>query len=63
MSSGIVIGTVQITNAGQPIILMADAQTTGGYPRIANVLTDDLDILAQMQPGNELKFMLVSLEG
>lgn len=62
ISSGIVIGTVQITNAGKPIILMADAQTTGGYPRIANVLTDDLDTVAQMKPGDEVKFMLVSLE-
>lgn len=62
ISSGVVIGTVQITNAGKPIILMADAQTTGGYPRIANVLTDDLDTVAQMKPGDEVKFMLVSLE-
>jgi len=62
ISSGIVIGTVQISNAGKPIILMADAQTTGGYPRIANVVSDDLEIVAQLKPGDELKFMLVSLE-
>lgn len=62
ISSGIVIGTVQISNAGKPIILMADAQTTGGYPRIANVISDDLEIVAQLKPGDELKFMLVSLE-
>lgn len=62
ISSGVVIGTVQITNAGRPIILMADGQTTGGYPRIANVLTDDLDTVAQMKPGDEIKFMLVSME-
>lgn len=61
ISSGIVAGTVQITNAGSPIVLMADAQTTGGYPRIANVLTEDLGIVAQMKPGDELKFMLVSM--
>ena len=62
ISSGIVVGTVQISNAGKPIILMADAQTTGGYPRIANVVSDDLEIVAQLKPGDELKFMLVSLE-
>lgn len=62
ISSGIVKGTVQISNAGKPIILMADAQTTGGYPRIANIVSEDLEIVAQMKPGDELKFMLVSLE-
>ena len=62
ISSGIVVGTVQISNAGKPIILMADSQTTGGYPRIANVVSDDLEIVAQLKPGDELKFMLVSLE-
>ncbi|OEK05135.1 hypothetical protein BFP71_17110 [Roseivirga misakiensis] len=60
LSSGIVNGTIQITNAGKPIILMADAQTTGGYPRIANVISDDIDLVAQMKPGDEIKFMLVS---
>ncbi|MBO3700570.1 biotin-dependent carboxyltransferase family protein [Fabibacter sp. E12] len=63
ISSGITIGTVQLNNAGSPIILMADAQTTGGYPRIANVVTEDLEIVAQMKPKDELKFMLISLEG
>ncbi len=62
ISSGIVTGTVQITSAGNPIILLADAQTTGGYPRIANVVTEDLSIVAQMKPGDELKFMLISQE-
>lgn len=62
ISSGIIPGTVQITKSGQPIIMTADAQTTGGYPRIVNVISEDLDILGQMKPGDELKFMLVSLE-
>ncbi len=62
ISSGITIGTVQLNNGGSPIILMADAQTTGGYPRIVNVVQEDLEIVAQMKPGDELKFMLVSLE-
>lgn len=61
ISSGIVPGTIQITNQGQLIILMADAQTTGGYPRIANVITADLPKMAQLRPGDTLQFSLVSL--
>lgn len=58
ISSGIVPGTIQITNEGQPIILLADAQTTGGYPRIANVTFRDLDKLAQNKPGDAIRFCL-----
>ena len=61
ISSAIVPGTIQISNAGQPIILMADAQTVGGYFRLANVLSDDLDKLAQLKPGDEVWFSLVKL--
>ena len=38
------------------IILLADAQTIGGYPRIANVLLSDLDLLAQLKPGDAMRF-------
>ncbi len=58
ISSGILPGTIQVTNEGKPIILMRDAQTTGGYPRIANVVEEDIDLVAQMKQGNELKFIL-----
>jgi len=60
-SSGIIPGTIQISNDGSPIVLMRDAQTTGGYPRIANVISEDIDLLAQMRQGHELKFMLIGL--
>lgn len=60
ISSGIVPGTIQITHAGQAVILMADAQTTGGYYRIANVVSKDLDALGQLKPGDEVWFSLVS---
>ncbi|MFT6053452.1 MAG: biotin-dependent carboxylase-like uncharacterized protein [Roseivirga sp.] len=60
ISSGVLPGTIQITNAGQPIVLMADAQTTGGYPRFLNVLTPELDRLAQMKPGDQVRFELVT---
>ena len=61
ISSGIVPGTIQITNEGQPIILTADAQTSGGYPRIANVLSDDFNHLAQLRPRDRIKFQLTSI--
>ena len=58
ISSGVIPGTVQVTKSGQMVILMADAQTTGGYHRIAVVVQDDLDILAQCRPGEEIRFRL-----
>lgn len=58
ISSGIIPGTIQIVRSGRPIILLADAQTTGGYPRLANVISDDLDDLAQLAPGDSLRFTL-----
>ncbi len=62
ISSGCIPGTIQITHAGQPIILMADAQTTGGYWRIANIISPDLSIVAQAKPGDRVKFQLVDLD-
>jgi antagonist of KipI len=62
ISSGVVPGTIQVTHSGQLIILLADAQTTGGYPRIANVISVDQDKLAQMRPGDSFSFRLISLK-
>ncbi len=59
ISSGIVLGTIQISNAGQPILLLRDAQTTGGYPRIAIVAPKDLDRLAQLKPGEKVRFCFI----
>jgi len=47
---------------GNPIVLMADRQTTGGYPKIASVASVDLPLLAQMTPQQGLRFALISLE-
>lgn len=58
ISSGIIPGTIQITNSGQPIVLMADAQTSGGYFRLGNVISSDLDLLAQMKPSEKVRFVL-----
>lgn len=50
------IGSVQVARSGQPILLMADRQTTGGYPRIATVITADLPIAGQLAPGDWIRF-------
>ena len=61
-SSGVTAGTVQLPPAGSPIVLMADRQTTGGYPRLGDVISVDLPLLAQLRPGETVRFTLVSLE-
>jgi antagonist of KipI len=55
-------GTIQLLPNGQLVCLMADHQTTGGYPRIAQVIAADLPTLAQQRPNNAISFQLVSLE-
>jgi len=62
ISSGVVPGTIQLVPSGELIILLADAQTTGGYPRVAHVIRDDQDKLAQMKPDDSVRFKLVSLK-
>jgi len=62
ISAGISLGTVQVPGDGQPIILMADRQTSGGYARIANVIAVDLTLLAQMKPGDKVRFKETSLD-
>ena len=60
VSDAIVPGDIQILGDGTPTILMRDHQPTGGYPRIATVITADLDRLAQMRPGTMLNFAAVT---
>ena len=60
-SEGITKGSIQIPGDGQPIILLSDHPTIGGYPKIANVITADYDKLVQKTPGTKLKFKLVDL--
>ncbi|MGI8636790.1 MAG: biotin-dependent carboxyltransferase family protein [Segetibacter sp.] len=62
ISSGVGFGTVQLLSNGQLIVLMADHQTTGGYPRVATVLSAYLPVLAQMRPNDQLKFRLTDIE-
>lgn len=62
ISEATTFGTIQVPAGGQPIVLMADRQTTGGYPKIAYVATIDLPLLAQMGPGDVVQFELISLK-
>jgi antagonist of KipI len=61
VSAAVAPGTVQVPPDGHPIILMADAQTIGGYPRVAHVLGVDLPLLAQLAPGDGVRFIASSL--
>ncbi|NEN74785.1 5-oxoprolinase/urea amidolyase family protein [Pelistega sp. NLN82] len=61
LSHAIQFGSVQVPPNGQPIILMADAQTTGGYPKIAHVIDADLGALAQVRLGTAIQFEAVDL--
>jgi antagonist of KipI len=56
LSDATPVGSVQVPRSGQPILLMADRQTTGGYPKIATVVTADLPIAGQLAPGDWIEF-------
>lgn len=61
ISSPVDVGTIQLLPDGNCIVLMADHQTTGGYPRIGSVIKADLPKLAQAKPGQAISFKIVSL--
>ncbi|PLR80796.1 KipI antagonist [Bacillus canaveralius] len=62
ITEGVTVGSIQVPHDGQPIILMADRQTTGGYPKIGQVASVDLPALAQRKPGESLSFQEISLQ-
>lgn len=62
ITDGISFGAVQIPSHGNPIVMMADHQTTGGYTKIANVISVDLPVLAQCMPGFKISFEKVDIE-
>jgi antagonist of KipI len=62
ISSAVAPGTIQVPPDGQPIVLLADAQTIGGYPKLAHVISVDLALAAQVKPGDTVGFKEVSLE-
>lgn len=61
ISDGIALGSIQVPGHGMPIIMMADRQTTGGYTKIGTVISSDLAILAQLKPGDKVRFKQVSI--
>lgn len=61
LSEAVAFGTIQLPPDGNPIVLMADRQTTGGYPRIGEVASVDLPLLAQLRPGDAVRFRQISL--
>ena len=61
-SEGLVRGVIQVPADGKPIILLSDHGTIGGYPKIATIISADLDKVAQLTPGTNIKFKEVKLE-
>jgi biotin-dependent carboxylase-like uncharacterized protein len=61
VSDGIAPGSIQVPGSGQPIVLLADRQTTGGYPKIATIASADLAALGRVRPGMALRFRSVSV--
>jgi antagonist of KipI len=62
ITEGVSLGAIQIPPGGQPIILFVEQQTTGGYPKLANVVSADLYSLGQLRPRDEIRFELVTQE-
>jgi len=62
LSFGLVAGAVQVPPSGQPILLMADHQTAGGYPVVATAVSASLPIAAQLLPGDELRLEAITIE-
>ena len=56
LSDGIVNGSIQISGTGEPIVMMADRQTTGGYAKIASLINVDIPLFAQLRPGQKVQF-------
>jgi allophanate hydrolase subunit 2 len=62
ISDGNALGSIQVPPDELPIVMLADRATTGGYPKIATVVSADVARLAQLMPGERLRFKAVSLE-
>jgi len=62
VSDGIVTGAIQVPGSGQPIVLLADHQSTGGYPKIATVISADLPAAGRLMPGNAIHFTAISVK-
>jgi biotin-dependent carboxylase-like uncharacterized protein len=61
VSDGIVTGAIQVPGSGQPIVLLVDHQTIGGYPKIATVISADIPIVGRRRPGRPIRFVAVDV--
>jgi len=61
-SQGIWFGTVQLPPSGEPILMMAEHQTTGGYPRLMEMVSSERSKLAQLRPGDKIQFLPITLD-
>jgi 5-oxoprolinase (ATP-hydrolysing) subunit C len=61
VSDGIVTGSIQIPGSGEPLVLLADRQTTGGYPKVATIITADLPRFVQMRAGSTVRFAAIGI--
>ncbi len=61
VSDATAVGTIQVPGNGAPIVLLADCQTTGGYPKIATIISSDVEVLARRLPGSKVRFAVVSV--
>jgi allophanate hydrolase subunit 2 len=61
LTEGVSLGAIQVPQNGQPIILFVDQQTTGGYPKIANVISADMHRVGQLRPRELVKFAEVTI--
>jgi antagonist of KipI len=62
LTEGVPLGAVQVPPDGQPIILFVEHQTTGGYPKIANVISADFHAVGQLRPRDQVRFKQVSID-
>ncbi|MDF2505992.1 MAG: kipA [Clostridium sp.] len=62
ISEAVYFGTIQVPSDGNPIILLADRQTTGGYPKIAQIVSVDIQKIVQLKPNEKIRFKETSLE-
>jgi biotin-dependent carboxylase-like uncharacterized protein len=62
VSDAIATGSIQVPGSGQPIVLLADHQTTGGYPKIATVISADLPAISRCRPGDPVRFVAVEID-
>jgi antagonist of KipI len=62
VTEGVSVGAIQIPPNGKPIILFVEHPTTGGYPKIANVISADMHCVGQLQPRNDVRFELITID-